>query len=156
MILFDSGPGDDRIILMGCVELLDGLARAEVWLADGTFKVVPSLYFQLYSIHFSFGSGINLAALYCLLNDKKPESYETILRELKRLVPLAAPRKILVDFERAPMNAFGEAFPDAVVTGCYFHLNQSVVRKKDEVGLKTRYEEDVAVKEFVQSLTSLA
>ncbi|KII65975.1 hypothetical protein RF11_15196 [Thelohanellus kitauei] len=37
-ILFDSGPGNDRIILMGDLELLDGLSRATVWLADGTFK----------------------------------------------------------------------------------------------------------------------
>jgi len=27
MVLYDSGPGDDRMILMGCAELLDGLAR---------------------------------------------------------------------------------------------------------------------------------
>ena len=46
-VLFDSGPGDDRIIMLGCAELLDGLARATMWLADGTFKTVPSLFFQL-------------------------------------------------------------------------------------------------------------
>jgi len=63
MVLFDSGPGQNRIVLMGILELLDGLARADIWLADGTFKVVPSLYFQLYSIHFSFSSGITPAAL---------------------------------------------------------------------------------------------
>jgi len=33
MVLYDSGPGDDRMIMMGCAELLDGLARAELWLA---------------------------------------------------------------------------------------------------------------------------
>lgn len=39
IVIFDSGPGDDRIILISCPELLDGLARAPLWLADGTFKV---------------------------------------------------------------------------------------------------------------------
>ena len=42
---------------MGCVEVLDavdGLARADLSLADGTFKVVPNIFFQLYSIHFDF------------------------------------------------------------------------------------------------------
>ena len=63
----DSGPGDNRMIMMGCDELLDGLARAELWLADGTFKVVPTVFFQLYSIHFDFGSGIHPGAVYCLL-----------------------------------------------------------------------------------------
>lgn len=156
MVQMDSGPGDNRIILMGCSELLDGLARAEVWLADGTFKVVPSLYFQLYSIHFSFGSGINPAALYCLLNNKTAETYRIVLSELKKLIPLAAPRTILVDFERAAMNAFHDAFPAATVTGCYFHLNQSVIRKVNEVGLKMQYEGDNAVRGYVRCLSALA
>ena len=59
MVLYDSRPGDDRMILMGCAELLDGLARADLWLADGTFKVVPNVFFQLYSIHFDFRLGIH-------------------------------------------------------------------------------------------------
>jgi len=42
IVVFDSGPGDNRLILILCHELLDGLARASMWLADGTFKVVPS------------------------------------------------------------------------------------------------------------------
>jgi hypothetical protein len=39
MVLLDSGPGDDGVILIGCEELLDSLRRATVWMADGTFKV---------------------------------------------------------------------------------------------------------------------
>jgi len=52
IVVFDSGPGDNRLILIPCHELVDGLARASMWLADGTFKVVPSMFFQLYTIHF--------------------------------------------------------------------------------------------------------
>ena len=81
MILYDSGCGNDRIILMGCNELLDGLARADVWLSDGTFKVVPGIFFQLYSIHFNFGSGINPAAVYRLLTNKTAETYNRVLRK---------------------------------------------------------------------------
>ena len=69
-MLYDSGPGDDRMILMGCAELLDGLAQADLWLADWTFKVVLNVFFQLYSIHFDFESGIHPAALYCLLTNR--------------------------------------------------------------------------------------
>jgi transposase-like protein len=53
-----------------------------------------------------------------------------------------------VDFERAAINAFSTVFPTAEVTGCYFHLTQSVVRKVAEVGLKTQYEHDNSVREF--------
>jgi len=38
MVSYDSGPGDDRMILMGCAELLDGLAQADLWLADGILR----------------------------------------------------------------------------------------------------------------------
>lgn len=156
MILYDSGPGDNRIIMMGCNELLDGLARADVWLADGTFKVVPTLFFQLYSIHFQFSSGINPAAVYCLVTNKTAETYTSLLNELKTLIPLAAPRKILVDFERAAINSFQNAFPHAVVTGCYFHLTQSVLRKVNEIGLKSKYEDDIEVRCYIRCLPALA
>ena len=43
-ILHDSGSGYNQLIIMGSNELLDGLARAKLWLGDGTFKVVPFLF----------------------------------------------------------------------------------------------------------------
>ena len=46
IVVFDSGPGDNRLILISFHELLDGLARASMWLANGTFKVVPSVFFN--------------------------------------------------------------------------------------------------------------
>ena len=156
LILYDSGPDDNRIIIMGCPELLDGLARADLWLADGTFKVVPTLFFQLYSVHFEFGKGICPAAIYCLMTNKTVQTYERVLNELKRLIPLAAPGSILVDFERAAINAFTSAYPTASVRGCYFHLCQSVLRKVNDVGLKVQYETDNEVRGFIRCLPALA
>src|ERR1043165_7989197 len=106
MVLYDSGPGDDRMIMLGCLELLDGLARADIWLADGTFKVVPNVFFQMYSVHFNFASGISPAAVYCLLTNKTGQTYERMLHELHHHIFQAAPRTILFDFEKAAMNAF--------------------------------------------------
>ena len=67
LILFDSCSSCDRSVLLGKRELLDELARAKLWQADGTFKMVPLLFFQLYTIHFELVPGINPAAVYCLL-----------------------------------------------------------------------------------------
>lgn len=156
LILFDSACGETRILILGCDILLDGLARADVWLADGTFSVVPTVFFQLYSIHFQFGSGINPAALYCMLTNKTGASYTQMLDAVKLLVPKANPRKVLVDFERAAMNAFEAAFPAATVTGCYFHLTQSVIRKVNEIGMKVDYQNDDALRTFVRCLPALA
>ena len=49
------------------------------------------------------------------------------------------PRHISTDFEKAAINVFEEVFPSAVVTGCHFHLGQLVMRKVNELGLKTIY-----------------
>ncbi|KAF1740173.1 hypothetical protein MXB_3872, partial [Myxobolus squamalis] len=63
MILYDSGEDDeDRILIWGCHELLDGLERAKLWLSDGAFAVVPSIFFQLYSIHYELCPGNNPGA----------------------------------------------------------------------------------------------
>lgn len=156
MVLFDSGPGTDRMILLGCEALLDGLARADIWIADGTFSVVPSLFFQLYSIHFQFGEGINPVGLYCLLRNKTNEAYTRMLTALHNLIPAASPHKILIDFERAAITAFENAYPLAVVTGCYFHLTQCVLRKVNEIGMKTAYENDDDVRSSVRCLAALA
>ena len=155
-VLFDSGPGTDRIIILGCTELLDALARASTWLADGTFKVVPLLFFQLYSINFQFVQGINPAGLYCLLPNKTRETYDRVLIEVLRLIPTAAPSVILTDFEIAAMTAFKASFPLARITGCYFHLFRSVIRKVHEVGLKKLYESNDAVREAIRCLSAIS
>jgi len=61
-VQYDSGVEEDRLIIFGCTALLDGVVRAPVWLADETFKVVPLLFFQLYTLHFQFVQGINPSA----------------------------------------------------------------------------------------------
>jgi len=55
---------------------------------------------------------------------------------LKSLVPSLAPKKILVDFEKACFGEVRSAFPSAEVKGYYFHLYQSLIRKINNVGLK--------------------
>ena len=128
LVLYDSGPGLDRLLICGCNELLDSLARSTFWLADGTctFKVVPSIYFQLYTIHFQFVTGANPVGVYCLLPNKTREIYDRMLMAIKELVPLANPTYVLVDFESASIGAFRNAFPNARVYGCYFHRSQSI------------------------------
>jgi len=142
LVLFDSGPGSDRILMFGDQTLLIGLERSRTWLADGTFKLVPTLYFQMYSIHFEYIGGCNPAAIYCLLSNKTRHTYERVFEQLKRLVPAGAPEIILTDFETAAMHAFKHEYPNATTSGCYFHLCQSVIRNVSYLGLKEAYETD--------------
>jgi len=57
---------------------------------------------------------------------------------------------------RAAINAFSTVFPNAVVSGCYFHLCQSFIRKISEIGLKTLYESDDDVRQYIRCLPALA
>ena len=155
-VLVDSGMDDQRILIFGCSELLNGLERSRFWLADGTFKVVPTLFFQLYTIHFSLTDGITPIGLYCLLANKTRDTYDRLLIEVKRLAPAAAPDVILIDFESAAMSAFRQGFPQAQVKGCYFHLTQSIMRKAQDVGLKATYETDIEIQGFIRCLSAIS
>ena len=67
-----------------------------------------------------------------------------------------APPNIATDFELASINAFKEVFPAIIVTGCHFHLGQSVLRKVNEMGLKTRYRSDPEYSLHARMLYGLA
>jgi hypothetical protein len=132
------------------------LQNAQVWLADGTFKVVPTIFFQLYSIHFEQSGGITPAGVYCLLPNKARVTYDRVMKILKELMPSANPSRIITDFESAAMNAFHVSYPTAEISGCYFHLCQSIMRKVSDVGLKHDYETDNEIRGFLRCLTALS
>ena len=72
------------------------------------------------------------------------------------MIPLANPEKILLNFESAAMNAFTAAYPNARILGCYFHLTQSILRKVNEIGMKSDYKSDENLRIAVRSLPALA
>jgi len=69
---------------------------------------------------------------------------------------LANPHTVLVDFKKAALNAITKAYPDATVTGCYFHLCQSVIRKVNEIRMKMDYENNEEIRSYVRCLLALA
>ena len=51
LVLHDTGSQDkDRIITVGHADLLPAL-KNNLLFGDGTFDVVPSLFYQLYTVH---------------------------------------------------------------------------------------------------------
>ena len=155
LVLADTGPNDEnRIIVLGSQELV-GYLRGEVWAADGTFSTTPAIFFQLYTIHAKVGDQYP-PCVYFLLPNKTADTYRRMLQIMHDIIPEADPVKILLDFERGAMNAFSERFPNAIVSGCFFHLSQSVIRKVSELGLKTTYETDEEFSMLVRSLPALA
>ena len=53
----------------------------------------------------------------------------TAMEEILNLLPFGATPAIetfMADFEPAAINAFQAKFPDAQISGCYFHLGQKI------------------------------
>ena len=157
LILFDSGRDDEeRIIAIGKWDLVECLSGGE-WFCDGTFQLVPEIFFQLYTIHARVGNNYP-PCVYFLLPSKTGAIYRKMLEALKRfLLPHGfCPRKILLDFEMAAMNAFVAEFPQAQISGCFFHLSQSVIRKVGDLGLKRQFDLDKDFQILVKSLPALS
>jgi len=61
----------------------------------------------------------------------------------------------VLDFERALLTALEMEFPTAALSGCYFHLNQSLWRHVQELGLATPYHRDYHLQNAVQKIMAI-
>lgn len=85
-------------------------------------KVVPEHFFQLYTIHARRDEyTLPWGSVYARFQGKTEETYEKIHAELLKLESESNPTSIMVDFEKAEMNAFENNF-FACVYGSFFHL----------------------------------
>ena len=78
-LLHDSGPSPQRILIFSTHENLRLLSESQHWFADGTFKVMPSLFHQLYTIH-SCCHGLMLPLVFALLPRKAATVYRRVLQ----------------------------------------------------------------------------
>ena len=155
LVLHDTGSRDTaRIITLGHPDLLPAL-KNELLFGDGTFSVVPSLFYQLYTVHAKVGTSYP-PAIYFLLPNKQQRTYTKMLKILKELVPECDPKSFLLDYEKAMINSVKATFPNCEVNGCFFHLCQCVIRHVSAVGLKKEYESNIDFSILVKSLMSLA
>lgn len=75
---------------------------------------------------------------------------------LKRMQPDLNPIDVILDFERASINAVNNVFKDAAVHGCFFHFCQNIWRHVQAVGLQSQYTEDENCSINIRKLMALA
>ena len=163
-LLYDSGSvtKNTRILIFGTKNNVEVMNTSSIWLADGTFKCAPNIFYQLYVVHAlsggpdPFENGHLLPSLFVLLPCKSENIYRTMWRMIKELCPTACPSHMIVDFEKAAINAFMEYFPDTAIKGCFFHLSQNIWRKVQEFGLQSRYQQDSVFALKIRMLPALA
>ena len=127
---------------------LSNLAQSLHWSSDGTFKVVPGLFGQLYTIHASLRDQV-VPCVYAMLPDKAGATYKRLLEVVREAIEERHPGaagitegSVITDLEKAAMNAFREVFPEKETSLCFFHFSQAIWRKVQQNGLQLRYGED--------------
>ncbi|KAK0425787.1 hypothetical protein QR680_009385 [Steinernema hermaphroditum] len=140
-LMAEGNAGDpNRMIILCCRTDLNRLAECNTWFADGTFKVAPEMFMQLWVIHGLVHNRV-LPFVYCFMPNKLEESYDRILRTLINASPAISSnvRNVYIDFEKAEENAFRACIPRAHIHGCFFHFGQAIWRKLQNLQLASRY-----------------
>ncbi|CAI6356952.1 unnamed protein product [Macrosiphum euphorbiae] len=70
---------------------------------DGTFRAVPKLFSQLYTIH-GYKNRTTIPLIYVLMTNRTTNSYNEMLQMLKHNNPNLNPYSIIIDFEKAFEN----------------------------------------------------
>ena len=153
---YDSGNQDsDRFLIFATNQQLDLLQSCTDVYMDGTFKVVPEHFYQLYSIHGSVQRN-SIPLAYILMSRKNEENYKRVYDTIISLRPLFNPSSFLIDFESAAMKAINSCWPQSSVHSCFFHLSQNIYRQVQRAGFATKYGNDEEYAHAVRMLPALA
>ncbi|XP_025407409.1 uncharacterized protein LOC112681362 [Sipha flava] len=125
------------------------------WYADGTFSTSPSLFTQIYTIHGIQYSNV-FPLVFPLLPNKMESTYCRLFEALKSIKTGLSSETIMVDFEKAAMNAISKYFPGTKIRGCFFHFTQSVWRHVQQTGLQQQYIEDSEFALQIRMMTALS
>ncbi|CAF4553019.1 unnamed protein product, partial [Didymodactylos carnosus] len=155
---FDSGPGNGRLLIFSSVDQLQLLDNCEELLVDGTFKVTSTIFYQLYTMHVTYRNAV-IPVVFALLPNKNQQTYQRLINKLAELCPLSNPKSIMMDFERAAINAFRGSFTTttnpSTMSSCFFHLQNNIQRKVQELDFKTNYEQDPVFAHNVSKIAAL-
>jgi len=148
---------DSSIMIFATAENLKLLSRNRQWYMDGTFNSAPTMFQQIFTIHCQIQNKV-LPCVYVLATNKLKSTYKRIFRILKdNAVPghELQPESVLTDFESGLLPAIQEEFPMAQRHGCYFHFNQCLFRKIQNLGLQPIYTSDTSSRATLRLLMAL-
>ena len=154
-LYYDSEGDKKRFLIYTTERNLDRLTTCKIWQCDGTFRSVPTIFTQLYTLHGHI-DGKLVPLVYVLLPGKTLSLYKKVLQIIKKGRPNMKPQIIISDFEQAFISAAEKVFPRAEFHGCYFHFTQCIYRHVQSSGLQSRYgtDEDFAIS--IKMLAALA
>ncbi|XP_045032435.1 uncharacterized protein LOC116927525 [Daphnia magna] len=102
--------------------------------SDGTFKTVPNVFYELFTLHV-LAYGKSFPVSYALMSNKTAELYRMAIDRILQILQEVNPgdhfevEVLISDFELAIMGTMQQAFPIARSRGCWFHYAQSLQRR---------------------------
>ena len=142
LLVYDSDVGDEeRIFIFASQDALRSLVDSKRWYADGTFRVCPEIFFQLYTIH-DQRDGRIFPCVFSLLPNKNENTYNRLFEQLFQLVNNLGngANDVLVHFERSAISAFQNR--NIEVQGCFYHLSANIWKHTHHLGLSQRYNQE--------------
>ncbi|KII64467.1 hypothetical protein RF11_03874 [Thelohanellus kitauei] len=133
----DSSIQNNRVIIFMSDSCSDILSTSKHIYFDGTFKTIPNIFYQMFSIHASKHDSI-VPCAYILMEKKNLEAYRLAWNCLLPFISHEL-ETTMCDFEKASISAFIGIFPNCNVTGYFFHLKQCIWRKIQSIGLVDMY-----------------
>ncbi|CAG8481702.1 7196_t:CDS:2, partial [Gigaspora rosea] len=123
---------NEKIMIFCTSNNLLHLEEANYWLMDGTFKTVPTLFRQLYTIHAPVGGESNFRVfplVYIIMMNQLEESYKRVFQELLNLSKEAdynlSPPVIITDFEQSVINAVQSKFSNSTHKAIEYGSNEA-------------------------------
>jgi hypothetical protein len=154
---------NEKIMIFCTISNIQHLEESRYWIMDGTFRTVPTLFYQMYTIHALVGGESNsrvFPMVYVLMTNKLERSYTQLFQELINLGEEAGydlnPPLIITDFEPSVINSIRVNFPNSNHKCCFFHLCQNLWKRIQSEGLANEYgnNENFSIK--LRHLTALA
>lgn len=118
----------NRVLVFATRRHIELLCESPIWFLDGTFKVSPTIFTQLFTIlgirkhNTAAGEPVPLPLMYTLLSGKTTNLYTSVLRAVQRAVSdfhvnACVPQQLIADFELSIINACAEGYP-AIPVSC--------------------------------------
>ncbi|XP_029645758.1 uncharacterized protein LOC115219713 [Octopus sinensis] len=154
-LLFDSGPSEDRMLIFSTRQNLYVLDSCQNVFMDGSFKTVPVIFDQLYTIQ-GLKNGFCLPLIFGLLPNRKEETYIKFVKTVKTLVLFSNIDSITTDFEPTMIKAVRTEFDSVNLYGSFFHLGHCLYKKVCAFDLKEKYNTDAHFSLSIRMLLALA
>lgn len=133
--LFDEG-SDEKIIIFGTFNAKELIKKTNVYYGDGTFKVTPKPFYQVYTIHADISHSTDtitfVPLIYALLPNKTKTTYKRLFMILKTQFQMNL-KVYRCDYEIAVIHAVQEVFANVSIKGCYYHFMNAIWRMSKKI-----------------------